>query len=142
MVMMKTPSPSRAWAPGGAKPASVCSSATRVGVVAAVAAQRALGVVVGDDVGHRPVALRLHDQPAVELQAGADQGGQRAGLAQQVGDGVGIVVAGQDLVDDRSQPREAAAHGLVFDLERRDQVVEGHESLGHEADMGTDCDNV
>jgi hypothetical protein len=59
------------------------------------------------------------------------QGGQGAGFAQQVGHRLGIVVPGQDVVHHRAQPRNAAAHGPVFDLEGGDDVVRGNKSFGH-----------
>ncbi len=71
-------------------------------IVPAIAAQGPGGVVVGHYIGHRPVALGLDDQAAFELQARAHQRRQRAGLAQQIGHGFGIVMAGQDLVDRRA----------------------------------------
>ena len=92
-------------------------------VIAAVAAQRAVGAIVGDDIAHRAVALGLDHQPALELQAGADQGGKRAGLAQQGGDWLGIGVGGQDLVDGRAQPDQTAAHRPALDLEGGGQIV-------------------
>ncbi len=94
-------------------------------VVTAVAPQGALGVVVADDVGHRSVALGLDDQAPGDLQAGADQGGERAGLAQQVGDGFRIGVAGQDLVDGGAEANHAAAHRPALDLEGGDEIVFG-----------------
>ena len=51
-------------------------------VVAAKAAQAALGVVVGDDVAHGARTLGLKDQPAFEFQRRADDHGKDAGLAQ------------------------------------------------------------
>ena len=111
-----------------------------VGVVAAIAAQAAVAVVVGDDIGDRPIALGLHDQPALELQVGADQGGQGAGFAEQIGDRVRVIVAGQDLVDGAAQARQAAAHGRTLYREGGDGVVgQGRGFLGfhdHRAHMG------
>jgi hypothetical protein len=119
--MMNTPPPSRVLAPDAR---SLPRPWHFVGVEPAIAAQAAAGVVVDHDIAHRAVALGLDDQPAFELQAGADQGGQRAGLAQQVGDGLGIVVAGQHLVDGGAEADGPAAHGQAFDLECGNDVVE------------------
>lgn len=92
-------------------------------VIPAIAAQRPAGAIVGDDIAHRPVALGLDQQTTLELQAGADQGGQGAGLAQQGGDRLGIGVGGQDLVDGGAQANQATAHGPALDLEGGGQVV-------------------
>ena len=83
-----------------------------LGVEPAIAAQGAAGVVVGHDVGHGAVALRLDDQPALELQARADQRREGAGLAQQVGHGFRIVVPGEHLVDGGTQADDPPAHGF------------------------------
>jgi hypothetical protein len=120
--MMNTPPPSRVLAPGRAKPSE--SLGDLVGVEPAIAAQAAAGVVVDHDIAHRAIALGLDDQPAFELQAGADHGRQGAGLAQQVGDRFGIVVARQHLVDGGAEADDPAAHGQAFDLECGDDVVE------------------
>ncbi len=96
-----------------------------VRIVPAIAAQGPRGVVVGHRQRDRPIALGLDDQPAVELEAGADQGGQGAGFAQQIGHGLGIGVAGEHLVDHPAQPRDAATYGRLLDLERSDNVFGG-----------------
>jgi hypothetical protein len=107
-----------------------------VGIEPAIAAQAAGGVVVDHDIAHRAVALGLDDQPALELQAGADQGGQGAGLAQQVGDRLGIVVTGQHLVDRRAQAHGPAAHGQALDLEGGNEVVGSGVEGGLGGDVG------
>ena len=94
-----------------------------VGVEPAVAAHLSVGVVVGHDIANRPVALGLYDQTTLELQAGPDQGGQGAGLAQQGRDRLGVVMRGQDGVDGLAQTNQAATHGPAFDLEGGGQVV-------------------
>ncbi len=76
--------------------------------------------------------MGLDDQPTLELQAGADQGGQGASLAQQVGHGLGIGVTSEDFVDHRPQPDHAAAGGLVLDLEGGDEVVGVGGEFGHD----------
>ncbi len=102
------------------------------GVEPAVSAQQPFGVVVGHHIGHGPVALGLDDQASFEFQAGAHQGGQHAGLAQQIRYRLGVIVAAQDVVDHSGQPRDAAAHGPAFDLEDRDQVF----AVGGQRDLG------
>ncbi len=95
-------------------------------VIAAIAAQQALGVVVGHHIGHGAVALGLDDQATFEFEAGAHQGGQDAGFAQQIGYWLGIGVALENLIDDFGQARDAPAHRPVLDLEGGGHVV-GHE---------------
>jgi hypothetical protein len=120
--MMNTPPPSRVLAPGPRETLRGLGDLVRI--EAAIAAQAAAGVVIDHDVAHRPVTLGLDDQAAVELQAGADQGGQGAGLAQQVGHGIGIGVPRQHLVDGRAEADDATTHGQAFDLKRGNDVVE------------------
>ncbi|MNE16657.1 hypothetical protein D3C80_1096100 [compost metagenome] len=101
-----------------------------VRVEAAEAAQMARRVVVGDDVAHRPVALGLDDQTALELERRADDGGQDAGFAQQGGDRLGIGVGRQDGVHRLAQSHQAAAHRPAFDLEGGGEVVRGGGGMG------------
>ena len=74
--------------------------------------------------------MALH-QHAEDQRRDERGGGQRAGLAEQVGHGLGIVVPLQDFVDHRSEAHEAAPGGLVLDLERGDEVVGMVGEFGH-----------
>src|SRR5262249_39485676 len=91
-------------------------------IEAAVAPEAARGVVVGHHIAYRPVALGLDDQPAVELQRGAHDRGEGAGLAQEVRHRLRIVVARQYVVDHLAQPDDPPADGPAFDLEGGDEV--------------------
>ena len=101
--------------PGAGARETVRDLGDAVGVVAAIAAQAAIAVVVGDHIGHRTVALSLDDQTPLELQVGADQRRQSAGLAEQIGDGLGIVVAREDFIDRAAQAGQPTAHGRAFE---------------------------
>ena len=110
----------------------------RVGVEAAKATHGAVGVIVGDDEAHRAVALGLDDQPALEFQAGADEGGQGAGLAQQGRDGFRISVGGQDGVDGLAETDQPSAHRPALDLEGGGDIVDGGgigRVIGHEGSL-------
>ncbi len=105
-------------------------------IVAAEATQPALGVVVGDDVADGARALGLEDQPALELQRGADDDRQHAGFAQEGGDDVGIVVGVQDVVERLAQPHQTPMHRMGFNDETR-RIVFGRRQgrrnrFGHE----------
>ena len=73
----------------------------------------------------------LDDEAPLELQARPDQGCERARLAKEVGDGLGIGVAGDDLVDHGAQADDTPAGGLALDLEGDDEVVLGTRGFGH-----------
>ena len=96
-----------------------------ISVITAVAAQAPDRVIVGHHIAHRTIALSLHDQPSIKLQARADQSRKGAGLAQQIGHRFGIVMAGQDVVDHLAHAGNTAAHGLTLDLEGGDKIVGG-----------------
>ncbi len=81
------------------------------------------GHVVDHQHAHRPVALRLQDEAAVEFQRGAEQDGERDGLAEQLGDRRRIVVPREDIVDRGAEPHHAAAQIERRHLERQDGVV-------------------
>ena len=100
-------------------------------VIAAVAAESPLGAIVTDNVAHRAVALGLDDQPPVEFERRTDQGGQRAGLAQQFGDRRRIGMGRQHGVDSRTHADDAAAHGLAVNLEGGNPVVGQAGGVGH-----------
>ena len=91
---------------------------TAVGVLIAVPVAVGVAIWLVDD-GH----VRAH------------QGGQGASLAQQVGDGFRIGVAGEDFMHGGAQPRDAAADRLALDLEGADQVV-GNVGVRHRRHMG------
>ena len=59
----------------------------------------------------------------VELQAGAQHGGQRHGLGQQRRDRRRIVVAVQDIVHHRPEPHDPPADAQRLDLEGQDQII-------------------
>ena len=111
-----------------------------VGVIATIATQAAVAVVIGHNIGNRPVALGLDDQPPFEFQVGTDQSRQGAGLAQQVSHGFGVVVAGQDLINSRTQSRQTPTHRGPLDREGQDQVIGGGDCVQvrtHSAHMGS-----
>ena len=107
----------------------------------AVAAHLAVGAIVSDHIANRPVALRLHNQPALEFQAGAHQGGERTGLAQQGRNRLGIGMGRQDGVDGLTQPHDPAAHRPALDLEGGGQIIGGRGGgvvlrlIGHERSL-------
>ena len=88
-----------------------------------IAAQRSAAADIGDHQAHRPVAGGLQGEDALVFQGAGQQGRQPQHLGQEPGDRGGIVVAMQDLVGQRAQPRQTAPEALRFDLERQDQVV-------------------
>ena len=80
---------------------------------------------IDDQHAHRPVGLGLQDEAALELQRGAEQHAEHDRFAEQLGDRLGIVVAGEDRVDGGPEPHDAAAQIEGGDLERQDRVVGG-----------------
>ena len=81
------------------------------------------------EIGHqhvdRPVGPGLQDELAFEFQRGAEQHRQHAGFRQQAGDRLGIIVASEDVVEQRPELDGAAAHVQRADLERHDMIVAG-----------------
>ena len=90
---------------------------------------------IDDQHAHRPVGLGLQDEAALELQRGAEQHAEHDRLAEQLGDRLRIVVAGQDRVDRGPEPHHAAAQIERRDLERQDGVV-GRDLRGRAARYG------
>ena len=78
---------------------------------------------VHDQHAHRPVALRLQNEAAVEFERGAEHDGEHDRLAEQLGDRQRVVVAGQDGVDRGPEPHDAPAQIERVDFERQDRVV-------------------
>jgi hypothetical protein len=60
----------------------------------------------------------------VELQGRPEQGRKHDRLAEQLADGSRIVMPGQDVVERRPKPREAAAQIEFVDLERQHCVID------------------
>ena len=96
-----------------------------VGVETRIGAQRPRRREVGDQHVDRTVGPGLQDELALELQRRAEQHGDHAGLGQQPRDRLGIVVAVEDLVEQRAELDDAAAHVERPDLEGHDMIVAG-----------------
>ena len=64
---------------------------------------------VDDQHAHRAVGFGLQDEAALEFQRGAEQHAEHDRLAQQLGDRLRIVVAGEDRVDRRTETHHAPA---------------------------------
>ena len=77
-------------------------------IEARVGAHPVGGVEVDDQHADRPVALRLQNQAAFDLDDRAQHDGEDDRLTKQLGDGRRIIVAGQDVVDQRAQPNDTA----------------------------------
>jgi len=73
---------------------------------------------------HRPVALGLQNETALELQGGAQHDGEHDGFAKKLGDRQRVVVAAEDGIDRRSEPYDAAAQIERADLERQDRIID------------------
>ena len=93
-------------------------------VEARIGAQRIGRGEIDDDHRHRAVGLGLQDEAAVEFQRGAEQRCQHDGLAEQLADGRGIIVLGQDLVERRAKPHQATAHVERIDLVGQHGVID------------------
>ncbi len=72
---------------------------------------------------HRTVGLGLQDKAALNFQRRAEHDGEHDGLAEQFCHRRGIIVAGQDSIDSRAQPDDAAAQIERFHRKRQDHVV-------------------
>ena len=73
---------------------------------------------------HRPVALGLQDEAAVDFERRAEHDREHDRLAEELGHRRRIIVAAQDGVDRRPEPHDAAAQIERLDRERQDGVVE------------------
>ena len=101
------------------------AAATALLIEAGIGAQRLGRGEIGDQHVDRPVGAGLQDELAVEFERGAEQHGEHDGLGQQPRDRLRIVVAGEDLVEQRPELDAAAAHVERADLEGHDMVVAG-----------------
>ena len=95
------------------------------GVEAGAGAHLAGRGVVDDQHPHRPVALGLQDEAALEFQGRAEQHREHDGLAQELGDGRRITMTRQDGVDGRAEAHDPPAQVERLDLKRQDGVVLG-----------------
>ena len=120
MVIARWPRPSSAPASGA--PAAIASATLLL-----VEPRAGAHLVGRGEIDHqhadRTVGLGLQDEAAFEFERGAEQHAEHDRLAEQLGDWLGIVVAGQDRVDRRAEPDHAAAQIEGGDLERQDRVV-------------------
>ena len=95
-------------------------------VVARIGAQAIGRLEIDDQERHRAVGLGLQDEAALEFQRRAEQRRQHDRLAEQLADGGGIIVLGQDLVERGAEPRQPAAQVERVDLERQHRVIDGN----------------
>ena len=72
---------------------------------------------------HRPVALGLQDEAAVEFERGAEHDPEHDRLAEQLCHRRRIIVAAEDGVDRGAEPHDTAAQVERLDRERQDRVV-------------------
>jgi len=78
---------------------------------------------VNNEQADRAVALRLHDEPAIELERRAKQQRQRNHFRQKAGDGLGVVVAVQQGVDGAAKADHAATHVQLFYGKWHDVII-------------------
>ncbi len=79
--------------------------------------------VVDHQHPHWPVALRLQNEAALELQGRSEQHGEHDRFAQQLRHRRGILVVRKNRVDCRSEANDAPAQIERFDLKRQDGVI-------------------
>src|SRR3990170_3292194 len=90
---------------------------------ARIAAQASRHLIVGDQEIDRSVGRGLEDELALEFERGAEQRGQRHGLAEKLRHGFRIGMAREDGVDRGPELDETARDLGVLRLERQDQIV-------------------
>ncbi len=145
MVMARWPRPSSA--PGSAAFCAIAAAIAR-GIEARAGADLVRRREVDDQHAHRTVALRLQDEPALELQRRAEHDRQHDRFAEQLGDRKRIIVAGQDRVDRGAEPHDAAAQIERLHFERQHRVVDrlgrrrtnrnGEVGINHRRNIGGD----
>ena len=81
--------------------------------------------VVDDQHPHRPVALGLQDETALEFQGRAEQHREHDRLAQKLRHRGWIAVTRENRVDGRTEAHDAPAQVERLDLERQDRVIGG-----------------
>ena len=107
--------------------------AQRLGVEARQRPQIGRRVEVDQQHVERPVALRLQLEAALLLQRRAEQHRQRRRLGDDAGDGGRVIVALQDGVERRPEPRHAPSRREPLDGIGSDDVVAG--DVGDVADL-------
>ena len=109
------------------RPGARCAHRDRIGDLLLVEARAGAHLVgrgeIHDQHAHRSVGLGLQDEAAFELQRGAEQHAEHDRLAEELGDRLRIIVAGEDRVHRRPQPYQATAQVERRHLERQDRVV-------------------
>ena len=108
------------------------------GVEAGIGAQPVGRLKIHHHERDRAIGLGLQDEAAVELQRRPEQGREHDRLAQQLADGGRIIVPGQDVVERRPEPREAAAQIEFGDLERQHRVIDRDRGRGTNGAGGGD----
>ena len=81
-------------------------------------------LVVHHQERHRAVCLGLKNEAAFEFQRRAEQRRQHNRLAEQFADGRRIVVLGENVVQRRTEPHQAAAHVERIDLIGQHGVID------------------
>ena len=99
-------------------------------VEAGIAAHVALARDVGHQEADGPVALGLEGEDAVIFEGTGEGCGEGEALAEEGGDLLGIGVAREHVVDQRTEPHETAADGLRLELEGLDEIVGGIRACG------------
>jgi hypothetical protein len=77
-------------------------------IVTRIGAQSVRRIEIDDQKIDRSVGACLQDEPALELERGADQRGKGHSLAEQPGDRFGIAVTADDGVECGTEPDDAA----------------------------------
>ena len=94
------------------------------GVEARIGAQAIRRLEIHDQKRHRAVSPGLQDEAAIEFQRRAEQRRQHDRFAEQLADGGGIIVLGQDFVERGAEPGQPAAQIEGADLERQRRIVD------------------
>ena len=95
----------------------------RFAIEARIAAHFAGRSKIGDDHVDRSVGIGLKDEFAFEFERGAEHGGKRDRLGEKRRHRAWIVMAMQDVVDNRTETHDPPAHAERLDLERHHQIV-------------------
>ena len=94
-----------------------------LGREAGIAAQASRHLIIGDEQIDRPVGRSLQNELALELEGGAEERGERDGLAEQFRHGLRIVMPREDGIDRGPELDQAADHVGLLRLKRQDEIV-------------------